>query len=39
MTRVIPKDSDTIKKFKNYIEDNLDTPKALDTIKHPDKIK
>jgi cysteinyl-tRNA synthetase len=36
------KDSDTIKKFKNYIEDDLHTPKALklflDTVKHPDKI-
>ena len=36
------KDSGTIKKFKNYIEDDLHTPKALklflDTIKHPDKI-
>jgi cysteinyl-tRNA synthetase len=36
------KDSDTIKKFTNYIEDDLHTPKALklflDTVKDPDKI-
>jgi cysteinyl-tRNA synthetase len=36
------KDPDTIKKFKTYIEDDLNTPKALklflDTVKHPEKI-
>jgi len=36
------KESDTIKKFKSYIEDDLDTPNALklflDTVKHSDKM-
>ncbi len=36
------KESDTIKKFKNYIEDDLDTPSALklflDTVKHPGRM-
>ncbi len=36
------KESDTIKKFKNYIEDDLDTPNALklflDTVKHSEKM-
>jgi cysteinyl-tRNA synthetase len=37
-----PKESDTIKKFKNYIESDLDTPNALrlflDTITYPAKM-
>jgi cysteinyl-tRNA synthetase len=36
------KESDTIKKFKNYIEDDLDTPNALqlflDTVTQEDKM-
>jgi cysteinyl-tRNA synthetase len=36
------KESDTIKKFKNYIEDDLDTPNALqlflDTVTQEDKL-
>jgi cysteinyl-tRNA synthetase len=36
------KESDTIKKFKNYIEDDLDTPNALqlflDTVTQQDKL-
>ena len=36
------KESDTIKKFKNYIEEDLDTPNALrlflDTVMHEDKM-
>jgi cysteinyl-tRNA synthetase len=36
------KESDTIKKFKGYIEDDLDTSNALklflDTVKQPDKM-
>jgi cysteinyl-tRNA synthetase len=34
--------SDTIKQFKNYIEDDLDTPNALklflEILQHPDKM-
>lgn len=37
-----PKESDTIKKFKDYIEDDLDTPNALrlflDTVTEVDKM-
>ncbi|HEX2306251.1 MAG TPA: class I tRNA ligase family protein [Nitrososphaeraceae archaeon] len=36
------KESDTIKQFRNYIEDDLDTPNALklflETVMHPDKM-
>ena len=36
------KESDTIKQFKNYIEDDLDTPNALnlflETVMHPEKM-